>query len=59
MDCNYIEYYRHSDGLYYVIRYRGDGTPSTTPWGWRSEQSAINYIMAHGLEPIKRYPFGN
>lgn len=51
---NYMEYYQHKkSGIYYVIRYRNDTELSTTPFGFKSEDSAIDYIMAHGLAPHK------
>ena len=50
----YMEYYRHNASeIYYVIRYRDNGELSTTPFGFKSEDSAIDYIMAHGLTPHK------
>lgn len=50
-----MEYYKHSDGLYYVIRYKKDGGLSTMPFGWREKSAAVNYIIAHGLEPKERF----
>ena len=51
---DYMEYYQHKDsGIYYVIRYRNGTELSTTPFGFGSEDSAIDYIMAHGLVPHK------
>lgn len=54
--CKYMEYYQHKDGLWYVVRYRDDWTPSTTPWGWKTKSAAIHYIEAHGLIPHERKP---
>lgn len=48
-----MEYYKHTDGFYYVLRYTYGCEPSTTPWGWKSKDGAIRYILAHGLEPIE------
>ena len=49
-----MEYYRHSDGLYYVVRYRGNGELSTSPFGFKSKEGAISYIKAHGLQAHER-----
>lgn len=50
----YMEYYQHkASGLYYVIRYCDNTELSTTPFGFKSESTAINYITAHGLTPHK------
>lgn len=50
----YMEYYRHSDGLYYVVRYRENWELSTTPYGFKTKDSAISYIEAHGLHAKER-----
>lgn len=50
----YMEYYQHkANGLYYVIRYRDTMELSTTPFCFKTESTAINYIIAHGLTPHK------
>ena len=51
---DYMEYYQHKEsGIYYVIRYRDNRKLSTTPFGFKSESTAINYITTHGLVPHK------
>lgn len=51
-DC--MRYYQDKDsGIYYVIRYRNGAALSTTSFGFGSAESAIDYIMAHGLIPHK------
>lgn len=48
----YMAYYHHeASGLYYVMRRRNNGALSTTPFGFKSADAAVNYIMAHGLTP--------
>ena len=49
MNWVYMEYYRHLDSLYYVIRYRENGDMSITPYGFKTKEGAISYIAAHGL----------
>lgn len=49
-----MEYYKHLDGLYYVVRFRENGELSTSPFGFKSKESAISYIKAHGLQAIER-----
>ena len=49
-----MEYFLHTDDLYYVIRYRANGKFSVTPFGFRSKDGAISYIVAHELDATER-----
>ena len=49
-----MEYYKHLDGLYYVVRFSENGELSTSPFGFKSKESAISYIKSHGLQAIER-----
>lgn len=45
-----MEYFHNTDGFYYVIRYRANGKFSVTPFGFKSKDSAIRYIVNHDLQ---------
>lgn len=50
----HMEYFRDADGLYHVVRYRSNGELSITPYGFKTKDSAISYIKAHGLYAKER-----
>lgn len=54
MNWVYMEYYKHIDGLYYVIKYRENGESLTTPFSFKTKDSAISYIKAHDLQAIEK-----
>ena len=54
MNWVYMEYYKHIDGLYYVIRYLENGELSIPPFSFKTKDSAIAYIEAHDLQAIEK-----
>lgn len=53
-----MEYFRNADGIYHVLRYRANGKSSVTPFGFKSKDSAIRYIVNHDLQsfPMDKAP---
>lgn len=43
-------FYYEKDGEWHVVRIDYKNRQTETPWTYKSKDSAINYITAHGLE---------
>ena len=43
-------FYYEKDGEWHVVRIDYKNKQTETPWAYKDKDSAINYIIAHGLE---------
>lgn len=43
-------FYYEKEGEWHVVRINHSNKQSETPWTYKSKDSAINYIAAHGLK---------
>lgn len=44
-------FYYEKEGMWHVVRVDHNNRQIETPWTYKSKESAINYIVAHGLQP--------
>lgn len=42
-------FYYEKEGEWHVVRIDHNNKQTETPWTYKSKDSAINYIVAHGL----------
>lgn len=43
-------FYYKKEGVWHVVRIDHNNKQTETPWAYQSKDSAINYIVAHGLQ---------